>query len=158
MTALFREGDYVLTDLTYTTVGRRILYFKASSLKDSDVEETRLTGHPARTTVRLMPRQGPGEEYDNVMETKKQDLSNYEFTDITSYSLEDGEWITYTGWIDYDTGIFISDPKTERYLVCLNENAPLSVFFETDGWVFAEFGCSLGTVRAWLPANCVAAE
>ena len=28
----------------------------------------------------------------------------------------------------------------------------LSVYFEEDGWVFAEFTCELGAVRAWIPA------
>ncbi|MEG2950807.1 MAG: hypothetical protein RR946_08950 [Clostridia bacterium] len=34
----------------------------------------------------------------------------------------------------------------------------LSVFFEEDGWVFAEFDCKLGLVRAWIPVNQVAAQ
>lgn len=33
----------------------------------------------------------------------------------------------------------------------------LSVFFEENGWVFAEFECELGYVRAWIPVADVEA-
>ena len=33
----------------------------------------------------------------------------------------------------------------------------VKVFFEEDGWVFGEFDCSLGTVRAWIPVEKVKA-
>lgn len=45
--------------------------------------------------------------------------------------------------------------KTEKVLV--RKGAEVTVFFETDGWVFAEFSCNLGTIRAWLPAEQVQA-
>ena len=35
------------------------------------------------------------------------------------------------------------------------KGTPLNVYFEEDGWVFAGFGCALGSVRAWLPADQV---
>ena len=38
------------------------------------------------------------------------------------------------------------------------ENTAVTVFFETDGWLFCEFDCALGPVRAWLPADQVYAE
>ncbi|MCI5957405.1 MAG: hypothetical protein MRZ54_10515 [Clostridiales bacterium] len=34
----------------------------------------------------------------------------------------------------------------------------LSVFFEENGWVFAEFDCELGPVRAWIPTENVEAR
>ena len=34
----------------------------------------------------------------------------------------------------------------------------ISVFFETDGWVFAEFNCSVGKARGWLPESQVRAN
>ena len=50
-TALFREGDYVLVDMSYTTVGRRCVYFKASSLTNASVQAVTLSGHSARVRV-----------------------------------------------------------------------------------------------------------
>ena len=38
----------------------------------------------------------------------------------------------------------------------LEEGTDVNVFFETEGWVFAEFDCEMGTIRAWLPAEYVA--
>ena len=37
----------------------------------------------------------------------------------------------------------------------LGRGSLVNVFFETDGWVFAEFGCALGTIRGWIPAGMV---
>ena len=48
--------------------------------------------------------------------------------------------------------------ETLRDDVILTEGASIDVFFETDGWVFAEFTCSIGLIRAWIPANCVIAK
>ena len=110
-TAFFREGDYVLVDLSYLTVGRRILYFRDSSLTNSAVESVTLTGCPASTTTTVQPMFGPGRAYDAVTNNNR---------DVT-----------------------------------IGSGTRVSVFFETDNWVFAEFGCSLGTIRAWLPADKV---
>ena len=38
----------------------------------------------------------------------------------------------------------------------LSSGTSLSVFFEENGWVFAEFNCSLGIVRGWIPVDQVA--
>lgn len=40
----------------------------------------------------------------------------------------------------------------------ITSGTALSVFFEEDGWVFAEFACALGSVRAWIPADQVSAS
>lgn len=37
--------------------------------------------------------------------------------------------------------------------IWLYEGAGISVFFESDGWVFAEFASGAGLVRAWIPAD-----
>lgn len=37
-------------------------------------------------------------------------------------------------------------------------NTPLSVFYEENDYVFAEFDCGYGTVRAWMPASSVKAK
>ena len=64
MAALFREGDYVLVDMNYPNVGRRCVYFKASSLQDADITEAALTAVPAVVTKNCQPRLGPGNKYD----------------------------------------------------------------------------------------------
>lgn len=118
MKALFREGDFVYVDMSYRTVGRRCLYFRANALTNDDVDERDLVSCSARTTKELQPRFGPGNEYDGVIRTS-------------------------------------SAGKT--YKVKLRKNTAVEVFFETDGWVFAEFSCELGTIRAWIPASQVKA-
>ena len=111
MTALMREGDYVLVDMSYQTVGRRILYFKDSALTNDSVESVNLRAYPAVTTTEVQPMFGPGYFYDEV--------------------------------------------ENQNSRVTLGAGNRVNVFFETDGWVFAEFGCSLGTIRAWIPADQV---
>ncbi len=37
----------------------------------------------------------------------------------------------------------------------ISAGVALQVFFEEDGWVFAEFSCDLGPVRAWLPLSAI---
>ena len=115
-TALMREGDYVLVDMSYKTVGRRILYFKVSSLTNASVEEVRLQAYPATATTTIQPLFGPGYAYDEV--------------DVTTKN------------------------KTTAK-VTIGAGTRVSVFFEANGWVFAEFNCSIGLIRAWLPADQV---
>ena len=118
-TALMREGDYVLVDMSYKTVGRRILYFKDTSLTNSAVESVYLQAYPAVTTTTIQPLFGPGYAYDKVTMTVqgKQDKKSVDIT--------------------------------------IGAGNRVSVFFEVNGWVFAEFNCSLGLIRAWLPADRV---
>ena len=40
----------------------------------------------------------------------------------------------------------------------INAGTSITVFFEENGWVFAEFDSALGSVRAWIPADQVAAR
>ena len=120
-TALFREGDFVLVDLDYKTVGRRCVYFKASSLVNASVESVNLTPYRAVTTAAVQPTFGPGYQYDGVEQT-------------------------------------VINPKTGAQVtkrIELGRGSLVNVFFETDGWVFAEFGCALGTICGWIPAGMV---
>jgi len=119
--ALFREGDYVLVELDYRDLGKRLVYFDKDVLQNYDVEEVILTAYSAKVISDVEAMFGPGFEY-NVMELAEQGKS--------------GRMITSR--------------------VTLNKGAIISVFFEVDGWVFAEFTISSGTVRAWLPANKIA--
>ena len=112
-TALFREGDFVLVDLDYKTVGRRCLYFKSSALSNPNVEQVTLTPTTAVLTADVQPTFGPGYQYDGI------------------------------------------DHDNKR--IVLRQGTMVNVFFEADGWVFAEFGCQLGTIRGWIPMNMVSA-
>ena len=122
MKALLKEGDYVLVDMSYRTVGRRILYFKASSLTNDYAESIDMqTTYPATTTASVQPLFGPGSYYDKVVRKIR----------------------------NSQTG------ETRIEKVILDAGTNVNVFFEADGWVFAEFNCAIGTIRAWLPANQV---
>ena len=118
-TVLFREGDYVLVDLDYKTVGRRCLYFKYSAITSAAADQVSLIAYPAVTTSAVQPKFGPGYEYDSVVKKNQ------------------------------------SNGSTMQENVVIGSGTQLSVFFEMNGWVFAEFGSILGTIRAWLPANTV---
>lgn len=115
-TALFREGSYVLVDLSYRTVGRRCVYFLASSLVNSNVEELSLNeAYTAITACEYQPRFGPGSIYDPLERT-------------------------------------VGD---KRYGIRIAKGTKIQVLFEMDHWVFAEFRCALGLVRAWFPLDAV---
>ncbi|MCR5013079.1 MAG: hypothetical protein K6A72_12095 [Lachnospiraceae bacterium] len=46
-------------------------------------------------------------------------------------------------------------PKMNIRQILLSRGTRIDVFFEMYGWVFAEFSCSLGLVRAWIPSSVV---
>ena len=110
--ALFIENGYVYTDLSYTTVGTRRVYFQSKIFTNlNGVPEVTLTAHPAKTAETLTPQFGPGHSYDDFRQAK------------------------------------------------ISAGTALSVFYEENGWVFAEFKCKeLGVVRAWIPVEQVAVE
>ena len=113
--ALMREGEYVLVDMSYQTVGRRILYFREADLLNASVRDVSLRAYPATVTSTVQPLFGPGYAYDEVvMKTKK---------------------------------------GNEK--IRIGTGTRVNVFFEVNGWVFAEFDCALGVIRAWLPADRV---
>ena len=143
MTALLREDNFILVDLSYKTVGRRILYFKASSLSDPnpDVERISLQGYAAETTEVLVPLYGPGPEYNIVTQLVASKYEGWSLEDLASQ---------FGG--SYEIYQALQPTKNTIYL---DAGTALSVYFETDGWVFAEFHCSLGDIRAWLPADSV---
>lgn len=106
--ALFIEGSYVLVDLDYTTVGKRIVYFPTSAFYSMrNVPSVSLQSVAAYTTSALTPTFGPGYDYDTFDEA------------------------------------------------AIASGTSLRVFFEENGWVFAEFDCDLGVVRAWIPVEQV---
>jgi hypothetical protein len=106
--ALFTEGGYVLVDLDYQTVGKRIVYFPSSAFRSvRGVPEASLTPFTAYTAESLIPVFGPGYDYDTFDEAE------------------------------------------------IAAGTSIGVFFEESGWVFAEFECALGVVRAWIPVGSV---
>ena len=119
--AFFKEGDYVCVDMTYTTVGRRCVYFKASALSNASANEVTMNSYSARTKAEVQPMFGPGQIYDPVVQK------------------------------------VAKNGKTLTYNVTIPARTSINVFFENNNWVFAEFGCALGTIRAWIPVNQVEA-
>jgi len=106
--ALFVEGNFVLVELDYTTVGKRVIYFPVSSFYNvNGVPSETLSAVSAYTTASLIPAFGPGYAYDTFDEAE------------------------------------------------ISSGTALSVFFEENGWVFAEFDSALGMVRAWIPIENV---
>ena len=105
--ALFQEGNYVLVDMYYPSVGKRCVYFMAYSVTKKPSKTVSLTAYPTELTENTQPRLGPGGEY------------------------EDGD--------------------VEK----LKKGTTVGVLLEYQGWIFAEFDCSLGKIRAWLPADSV---
>ena len=144
LTALFREGDFVLVDMDYQTAGKRCVYFKASALQTNDVDTTTLVSVPAITTTLLIPKYGPGIDYENVEQTKESKYANWSLMELA-------------GKFGGSAEIYAATQPT-KYTVYLEEGTDVNVFFETEGWIFAEFDCDMGTIRAWLPAEYVAVE
>ena len=142
--ALFREGDFTLVDMEYPGQGRRVLYFRTSAVTGGEAEAVTLTGYPAKTSTLLIAMQGPGMEYESVMQTVPSPWLDLTFEELVSKF--GGSWEIYEAMQDKRLTIVL-DPETE-----------ISVFFEMNGWVFAEFSCSLGVIRAWLPAEYVVPE
>ena len=144
--ALFQEGQYILVDMDYRTAGRRCVYFRYSSLnKANSIEMLNPEAYPAVTTTFLMPLLGPGNDYSTVVQTtpsKYEGLSLAELASLFGGSYEIMEAL-----------------KAERNTIVLDQGTDVSVFFETsNGWVFAEFSCDLGRIRAWLPAEFISAK
>lgn len=85
--AIFREDDYILVDLDYSTVGRRCVYFAASKVTDIPEITVSPAGVPVTVTETVQPRLGPGEKYD----TKK--LPVLQNGDTVNALLEWNGWI-----------------------------------------------------------------
>ena len=144
--ALFQEGDYVLVDFDYQTAGKHCVYFKASNLANKPYLETvNLTGYPAKTQNMLIPMCGLGSDYEYVTQRKKSKYATY---DVTTLCALFGDT-----WIIYQT--IVESYKDDKFCVYLEKGTRVNVFFESRGWVFAEFTCEAGLVRAWLPVSSV---
>ena len=142
--ALFREGDYILVDLYNKNTGRRCVYFKYSTLTDNDAAQIVLTGHKAETTTLLTPKYGPGSEYESLTQNKPSKYADWTVEQLVGQFGGSGEiWEAL---------------QPTRNSIYLDQGTEISVFFEMRGWVFAEFNCDLGLVRAWLPAMSVKAK
>lgn len=140
--ALFREGNYVLVDMDYQTAGKRCVYFKLSSISGPEIEEVELTPHPAHTTDLLVAMCGPGTEYETVIQKTPSKYADWDIQDVITY---------FPGSMEIHEAL-----KVQRNTVYVEPETDVNVFFETNGWVFAEFNCELGSIRAWLPAKSIA--
>ena len=69
--ALFREGDYALVDFYDPNVGKCCVYFPVGVLTNREMEEVTLIPYPARTTAKVQPMEGPGNDYHKVDNTMK---------------------------------------------------------------------------------------
>lgn len=141
---LSRENGYTLVDMSYQTAGKRCVYFKTSNVTGGDRKEETLKGYSAVVSQPTIPHQGPGEDYEIIVQKKKSPYANWDFDDLVG---------KFGGSIEIWEAL-----QDRQYSVDLEEGTAITVFFETRGWVFAEFACSLGTVRAWLPADRVEAR
>ncbi len=66
---VFIEDGYILVDMDYSTVGKRRVYFKTSAFSNTThVPQANITGFKAITTSDVIPRFGPGIEYDSFTE------------------------------------------------------------------------------------------
>ena len=142
---LFREGDYVLVDLDYETAGKRCVYFRSNTLLDApDIKELDLQGYSAKTTMTMIPQQGPGNAYECVVQKKPSPYADWTVQELAG---------AFGGSVEIWEAL-----QPRHNSVYLEKSSSVTVFFQTKGWVFAEFNCSLGLIRAWLPAAYVAVE
>lgn len=66
-TALFREGNYILVDLVYEGSTHRCVYFNENVLNYNNVDDVLLTRYKARALSETVVRTGPGDDYDEVI-------------------------------------------------------------------------------------------
>ncbi len=142
--ALYQEGDYTLVDMDYQTAGKRCVYFRTSYLPGSSAPTASSDRYPASTTIDLIPMCGPGLAYETVTQRKPSPYADWDVISLVEKFA--GSWEIYQALQD------------RKYAVVLPQDSRISILFEAEGWVFAEFDCSIGLIRAWLPAEYVAAE
>ena len=143
MTALLREGNNVLVDLDYAN-SRRVVYFESESLVSADVQEEKLEGVAAKMKKSVYPVvDGPGKEYDIVTKRTPSRFLKYSMEDLRERFWEDTAYINRIlkdaiHWVGVDAG------------------TPVTVFFETNGWLYVECTSSpIAYARFWVPADTV---
>lgn len=142
-TALLREGDSVLVYLDYAN-SKRFVYFEKDSLVSADVGEEKLEGVAAKTKAVVWPvYYGPGKEYDIVTQRAVSRYANWDLIDLEELFDGDQEKIRRAR-------------KDAIHWVGLDAGVPVTVFFETNGWLYVEPSqCSIGQARFWIPADAV---
>lgn len=142
--ALYREGNYTLVDMDYKTAGKRCVYFQTSYLTSQFAQPASPERYPAKTTVSLIPMCGPGLAYETVIQREPSPYANMDWRDLVGEF--GGSWEIYEALQD------------RTYTVIIPQDCHIDILFEANEWVFAEFNCSIGLIRAWLPAEYVIAE
>ena len=136
---LFVDGEYVLADMSYQTAGRRCLYFRRSVI-DGTLPSEMPSGYvSAKTASLLIPMLGPGTEYQSLVQSTPSKYENWSVAELAGKF--GGSWEIYEALKPQLNTVYL-EPETE-----------VNVFFEVDGWAFAEFRCPVGLVRAWIPAD-----
>ena len=156
-----QEGDYILVDMKYSQSGKRCVYFQSSCFVDRPDEEEHLEGYPAVTTSKVQLYQGPGKDYDPLRkltprpkppkEEKKSDKKDKSGNDKETKEKSKSEK-KESGKKTEPTTFMVSSN------IFLNEGTNITVFFETNEWVFAEVNTSDMLFRAWLPVNRIEAN
>ena len=137
LTAILRENGYVLVD-----TGARYVYFPVSSISDAPDYDTTMVAYSTVTTTEVNPRFGPNENYQRVSLRLKSEYADWSVKDL---------WATFGG--SYEVAEALEDRVIS---VHLQSGTPVKVFFEMNGWVYAEFEEELvGLLRAWIPATQV---
>ena len=141
--ALFREGDYIFVDLLYHEKEKRVVYFLDYSLQEvpASLEFVSLTGQPATVSTGAVAMMGPGSDYEVLEISVKSKYADWDIDDLVDQ---------FAGSYEIWRAL-----QSNRYTVIVDEGTDITVFFEYNGWLFAEFGTAIGNVRAWLPANAV---
>lgn len=109
-----------------------------------DTKELDLKGYRAKTTMTMIPQQGPGNAYECVVQKEPSPYADWTVQELAG---------TFGGSVEIWEAL-----QPRHNSVYLKAGSSVTVFFQTKGWIFAEFNCSLGLIRAWLPAAYVAAE
>lgn len=136
--ALFRDGEFILVDMDYQTAGRSCLYFRYSAVEGTVTEEMPSTPVPAKTASLVMPTLGPGPEYLTLVQSTPSKYADWDIDALVS---------KFAGSEEINRAL-----QPVRNTVYLEPDTDVNVFFETNGWVFAEFQCPVGLVRAWIQA------
>ena len=142
--AYFREGEYVYVDIPNPGKKGKCVYFMDYSLVEvpETVEDVTLEGIPAKMVREETAILGPGTEYEELDITETAKAKGYYWHGGYYVQAAPGQWMYIEGAAD-------------TYVVVLQPDTELVVFFEYKNWVFTEFETAVGPVRAWFPAEAV---
>lgn len=142
--AYFREGKYVYVDIPNPAKKSKCVYFMDDSLLEvpEAVEDVTLEGIPAKMVREETAILGPGTEYEEL--------------DITEVAKMKGIYMHGGYYVQAaPSQWYYVEAASETYVVALQPDTEIVVFFEYKNWVFTEFETAVGPVRAWFPEDAV---